>query len=225
MRALYLILPILCILAIAYRYYSAFIAARIMALDDTPVDAGAPAQRRPELSPDPSPGPLRPSFRRDYRRRPADRPGPGRAVRLRARAHLARRGRLPGRRGPRLHHPLGLDPARRPIAGARSPGEEIGPVAGATAAVAILFIIVIALAGLGPGRRQRASGERLGHVHHRRVDSARAVHGPLHVPLPQGADRRGDDHRGDRAAARGHRSASRSRPRRSARGSSCRASS
>src|SRR2546422_4606241 len=34
MRALYLILPILCILAIAYRYYSAFIAARLMALDD-----------------------------------------------------------------------------------------------------------------------------------------------------------------------------------------------
>ena len=34
MRALCLILPILCILAIAYRYYSAFIAARIMVLDD-----------------------------------------------------------------------------------------------------------------------------------------------------------------------------------------------
>jgi carbon starvation protein len=33
-RALYVILPILCILAIAYRYYSAFIAARIMMLDD-----------------------------------------------------------------------------------------------------------------------------------------------------------------------------------------------
>ena len=37
MRALYVILPILCILAIAYRYYSAFIAARIMALDDSRV--------------------------------------------------------------------------------------------------------------------------------------------------------------------------------------------
>ena len=35
MRALYLILPILCILAIAYRYYSAFIAARVMMLDDS----------------------------------------------------------------------------------------------------------------------------------------------------------------------------------------------
>src|SRR4051794_7334883 len=35
MRALYVILPILCVLAIAYRYYSAFIAARIMAIDDS----------------------------------------------------------------------------------------------------------------------------------------------------------------------------------------------
>src|SRR5213080_4065908 len=37
MRALYLILPILGILALAYRYYSAFIAARLMMLDDTRV--------------------------------------------------------------------------------------------------------------------------------------------------------------------------------------------
>jgi carbon starvation protein len=34
MRALVIIAPILCILAIAYRYYSAFIAAHVMALDD-----------------------------------------------------------------------------------------------------------------------------------------------------------------------------------------------
>src|SRR5687767_11932349 len=37
MRALYVILPVLCILTIAYRYYSAFIAARIMVLDDARV--------------------------------------------------------------------------------------------------------------------------------------------------------------------------------------------
>jgi len=35
MHALYVLLPILCILVIAYRYYSAFIAARILALDDS----------------------------------------------------------------------------------------------------------------------------------------------------------------------------------------------
>ncbi len=35
MRALGIIVPILCILAIAYRFYSAFIAAKVMALDDS----------------------------------------------------------------------------------------------------------------------------------------------------------------------------------------------
>ena len=34
MRALYIIVPSLCILVIAYRYYSAFIAAKVMVLDD-----------------------------------------------------------------------------------------------------------------------------------------------------------------------------------------------
>src|SRR6184192_1033452 len=37
MHALFIIVPVLCVLAIAYRYYSAFIAARIMALDDARV--------------------------------------------------------------------------------------------------------------------------------------------------------------------------------------------
>src|SRR5258707_11412669 len=35
MQALYLVIPTLCIGAIAYRYYSAFIAAKVMSLDDT----------------------------------------------------------------------------------------------------------------------------------------------------------------------------------------------
>ena len=37
MRALYLLVPILCVLVIGYRYYSAFIAARILSLDDSRV--------------------------------------------------------------------------------------------------------------------------------------------------------------------------------------------
>src|SRR6266496_2386875 len=37
MRALGIIAPILCILTIAYRYYSAFIAAKVMTLDDSRV--------------------------------------------------------------------------------------------------------------------------------------------------------------------------------------------
>ena len=46
MHALYLILPALGIFAIAYRYYSAFIATRIMMLDDSRVDPGAHQVRR-----------------------------------------------------------------------------------------------------------------------------------------------------------------------------------
>ena len=35
MRALYVLVPVLAILVIGYRYYSAFIAARILSLDDS----------------------------------------------------------------------------------------------------------------------------------------------------------------------------------------------
>ena len=35
MHALYIIIPVLAILALSYRYYSAFIATRVMVLDDT----------------------------------------------------------------------------------------------------------------------------------------------------------------------------------------------
>ena len=41
MRALYIIVPALCILVIAYRYYSAFIAAKLWVLDDERVTPGA----------------------------------------------------------------------------------------------------------------------------------------------------------------------------------------
>ena len=37
MPALYLVVPVLCVLAIAYRYYSAFVAAKVMVLDDSRV--------------------------------------------------------------------------------------------------------------------------------------------------------------------------------------------
>ena len=45
MRALYLVLPILGILTIAFRYYSAFIAARVLCLDDS---RRTPAHVRPD---------------------------------------------------------------------------------------------------------------------------------------------------------------------------------
>src|ERR671915_141912 len=148
MRALYLILPILGILAIAYRYYSAFIAARIMALDDS---RRTPAHVRND----------------GHNYHPTHR------LVLFGHHFAAITGAGP-LIGPMLAAQFGYAPgfiwlvAGVCLAGAvhdsmilwastrrggRSLADiarsEIGPVAGATAAVAILFIIVIALAGLG----------------------------------------------------------------------------
>jgi carbon starvation protein len=148
MRALYLILPVLCILVIAYRYYSAFIAARIMALDDTRV---TPAHVRND----------------GHNYHPTHR------LVLFGHHFAAITGAGP-LIGPVLAAQFGYAPGLIwlvtgvCLAGAvqdfiilwastRRDGrslaqiarQEIGPVAGGTAAVAILFIIVIALAGLG----------------------------------------------------------------------------
>ncbi len=148
MRALYLIVPVLGILVIAYRYYSAFIAARIMALDDSR----------------PTPAHVR-NDGQNYH--------PTHRVVLFGHHFAAITGAGP-LIGPVLAAQFGFAPgliwlvAGVCLAGAvhdfiilwastrrdgRSLAEiarqEIGPVAGLTAAVAILFIIVIALAGLG----------------------------------------------------------------------------
>src|SRR5215212_9619887 len=147
-RALYLIFPVLCILAIAYRYYSAFIAARIMALDDSR----------------PTPAHLR-NDGQNYH--------PTHRLVLFGHHFAAIAGAGP-LIGPVLAAQFGYAPGLIWIVsgvclagavhdfiilwasvrrGGRSLAEitrmEIGPVAGTTAAVAILFIIVIALAGLG----------------------------------------------------------------------------
>ena len=148
MRALYVILPVLCILAISYRYYSAFIAARIMMLDDTRV---TPAHVRND----------------GHNYHPTHR------LVLFGHHFAAITGAGP-LIGPVLAAQFGFAPgliwlvAGVCLAGAvhdfmilwastRRGGKslaeiakaEIGPVAGLMAAVAILFIIVIALAGLG----------------------------------------------------------------------------
>ena len=148
MRALSLVIPILAVLAIAYRYYSAFIAARIMALDDsriTPAHALNDGQNY-------HPTHRLVLFGHHF-------------------AAIAGAGPLIG---PVLAAQFGYAPgliwlvAGVCLAGAvhdfvilwasvRRDGRsladiarsEIGPVAGVTAAIAILFIIVIALAGLG----------------------------------------------------------------------------
>src|SRR5918993_3349683 len=148
MRALYLILPILCILAIAYRYYSAFIAARIMVLDDQRV---TPAHLRNDGQ-NYHPTHRLVLFGHHFAAITGAGPliGPVLAAQLGFAPGLIWRGAGVCLAGA-VHDFIILWASTR--RGGRSLAqiarEEIGPVAGGTAAVAILFIIVIALAGLG----------------------------------------------------------------------------
>jgi len=148
MRALYLILPVLCILVIAYRYYSAFIAARIMALDDT---RATPAHIRNDGQN------YHPTHRLVlFGHHFAAITGAGPLI---GPVLAAQFGYAPGLiwlvtgvcLAGAVHDFIILWASTR--RGGRSLADiarqEIGPVAGGTAAVAILFIIVIALAGLG----------------------------------------------------------------------------
>ena len=148
MRALVIIAPILCILAIAYRYYSAFIAAHVMALDDARV----------------TPAHVKNDGHNYY-------PTSRWVLFGHHFAAIAGAGPLVG---PVLAAQFGYAPGliwlvggvciagavqdyiwlwastRR---GGRSLADiartEVGPVAGVTAAIAVLFILVIAMAGLG----------------------------------------------------------------------------
>jgi carbon starvation protein len=148
MHALYVILPVLGILAIAYRYYSAFIAARIMVLDDTRV---TPAHQKFDghnyyptsrwvlfghhFAAITGAGPLiGPVLAAQFGYAPG-------LIWLVAGVCLAGA----------VHDFIILWASTR--RGGRSLAEivreEIGPVAGTTAMIAILFVLVIAMAGLG----------------------------------------------------------------------------
>jgi carbon starvation protein len=148
MRALYLIVPILCILVIAYRYYSAFLAAKVWVLDDTRI---TPAHAKSDGA-NFFPTSKWVLFGHHF-------------------AAIAGAGPLVG---PVLAAQFGYAPGliwlvggvclagavqdsfwlwasvRR---GGRSLSDiartEVGPVVGFTAAVAVLFILIIAMAGLG----------------------------------------------------------------------------
>ena len=148
MPALYVVVPVLGILVIAYRYYSAFLAARVMALDDsrrTPahiVNDGQnfhPTHRwvlfGHHFAAITGPGPLiGPVLAMQFGYAPG-------LIWLVAGVCLAGA----------VHDMITLWASTR--RGGASLAEiaraEIGPVAGLTAGIAILFIIVIALAGVG----------------------------------------------------------------------------
>src|SRR3954465_616663 len=148
MHALYIIVPVLAILALAYRYYSAFIATRVMVLDDARV---TPAHRKYDGA-NYYPTARWVLFGHHF-------------------AAIAGAGPLVG---PVLAAQFGFMPgliwlvAGVCLAGAvqdsfwlwastrrggRSLADiartDVGPVAGLTAAVAVLFITIIAMAGLG----------------------------------------------------------------------------
>ena len=188
MRALYVILPALGLLVIAYRYYSAFIAARIMGTRRRAGHAGPRQERRPELPPDQSLRPLRTPFAAISGAGPLIGPvlamqfgfAPG-LIWLVAGVCLAGA----------VHDSMILWASTR--RGGRSLSEiarsEIGPVAGATAADRDPLHHHHCPGRSRPGRRQRPAGKRLGHVHYRHVDPPGVVHGPVHVSLPEGAHR------------------------------------
>ena len=148
MNALYVLIPALCCMAIAYRYYSAFLAARVAVLEDERV---TPAHTRYDG--------------RNYY--PVSRwvlfghhfaaiAGAGPLI---GPVLAAQFGYLPGALwlvigvclGGAVHDFMVLWASTR--RGGRSLAEiardEVGPAAGVITAIAILFIIIIALAGLG----------------------------------------------------------------------------
>jgi carbon starvation protein len=148
MHALYIIAPILCILAIAYRYYSAFIAARIMALDDSRV---TPAHAKSDGH-NYFPTSRWVLFGHHFAAIAGAGPLIGPVL-------AAQFGYAPGLiwlvggvcLAGAVHDSICLWASTR--RGGRSLADiartEIGPVAGVTAVVAILFILIIAMAGLG----------------------------------------------------------------------------
>jgi carbon starvation protein len=148
MRALYLVVPILGILVIAYRYYSAFIAARVMCLDDA---RPTPAHVRPDGQ-NFHVTPRWVLFGHHFAAIAGAGPLIGPVL-------AAQFGYAPGLiwlvggvcLAGAVHDMIVLWASTR--RGACSLADiarrEIGPVAGTTAAIAILFIVVIALAGLG----------------------------------------------------------------------------
>ena len=148
MHALYVLLPALCILAIAYRYYSAFIATKIWMLDDSRT---TPAHTKYDGAN------YYPTIRWVlFGHHFAAITGAGPLVGPMLAAQF---GYAPGFiwlvagvcLAGAVHDSMILWASVR--RGGRSLPEivkqEIGPLAGFVAAIAILFIIVIALAGLG----------------------------------------------------------------------------
>ena len=148
MHAAYIVLPALAVLLLAYRFYSAFLATRVMMLDDRRVTP-AHAQRDGH------------NFHPTHRwvlfgHHFAAIAGPGPLL---GPVLAAQFGFAPGLLwlvagvclAGAVHDMIALwaSVRRKGASLAEIARMEIGPVAGLTAAIAILFIVIIALAGVG----------------------------------------------------------------------------
>ena len=113
-NAMWIVVAAVCVYAIGYRFYSAWVAARVLSARRDARDAGRAPEQRPRLRADASLDRVRPSLRGDRRSRPADRPDARGAVRLPARHAVD-----PGRRGARRlraghDDPVPVDASQRP---------------------------------------------------------------------------------------------------------------
>ena len=148
MHALYLVIPALCVMAIAYRYYSAFIAAKVMVLDDS---RKTPAHTKYDGA-NYYPTAKWVLFGHHFAAIAGSGPLIGPVL-------AAQFGWAPGFLwllagvclAGAVHDSITLWASTR--RGGRSLAEiarsEIGSVAGVTAVIAVLFILIVALAGLG----------------------------------------------------------------------------
>ena len=174
MNSLWLVITALAAFLVAYRFYGAFLAAKVAVLNDQHV---TPAHRlRDDVDYHPTrrlvlfgvhfaaiagPGPL-------------VGPGAGVAMGLFSRLRLDRDRRLPGRRRSRLRRAAGLGAARRPVAAEDRPQHH-------RPALRRHHHPGHAVHHRGhAGRRGHGGGQcperkRLGHVHHRRDDPGRAA--------------------------------------------------
>jgi carbon starvation protein len=191
MNALPIIVGALCVMAIAYRYYSAFLAAKVLALDPA-----APVPSK-EMYDGHNYYPTNKWVLFGHHFAAISGAGP-----LIGPVLAAQFGFLPGLLwlvigvclGGAVHDFMILVASvrRRGKSLAEIARTEISPLSGLVAGVAILFIVVIALAALGD-------------VYGRLHDSARASDGALHVPLPRRTDSRGERDRRRGALLRRHR--------------------
>ena len=202
MNALPIIVGSLCVIAIAYRYYSAFIAAKVLALDDSrPVPSKTMYDGQNYY-------PTNKWVLFGHHFAAISGAGP-----LIGPVLAAQFGFLPGLLwlvigvclGGAVHDFMILAASirRKGKSLAEIARTEISPLSGFVAGIAILFIVVIALAGLGLVVVNALGRISVGHVHRWFHHSARAVHGLLHVRLSQGPHCGSEHDRRDRVAARG----------------------